>query len=59
MKNKENMHTNNPNMTHNTVIIRLVTLCQLLTYKGGKLNKYRNNSEINTEIMKKEREINK
>ena len=26
MKNKENMHTNNPNMTHNTVIIRLVTL---------------------------------
>ena len=41
MKNKENMHTNNPNMTHNTVIIRLVTLsCQLLTYKGGKINKY-------------------
>ena len=39
MKNKENMHTNNPNMTHNTVIIRLVTLCQL-TYKGGKINKY-------------------
>ena len=59
MKNKENMHTNNPNMTHNTVIIRLVTLswlCQLLTYKGGKINKYWNNSEINTEIMKKERE---
>ena len=40
MKNKENMHTNNPNMTHNSVIIRLVTLCQLLTYKGGKINKY-------------------
>ena len=42
MKNKGNMHTNNPNMTHNTVsvIIRLVTLCQLLTYKGGKINKY-------------------
>ena len=40
MKNKENMHTNNPNMTHNTVIIPLVTLCQLLTYKGGKINKY-------------------
>ena len=56
MKNKENMHTNNPNMTHNTVIIRIVTLCQLLTYKGGKINKYWNNSEINTEIMKKERE---
>ena len=58
MKNKENMHTNNPNMTHNTVIIRLVTLslCQLLTYKGGKINEYWNNSEINTEIMKKERE---
>ena len=58
MKNKENMHTNNPNMTHNTVIIRLVTLslCQFLTYKGGKINKYWNNSEINTEIMKKERE---
>ena len=48
MKNKETMHTN--------VIIRLVTLCQLLTYKGGKINKYWNNSEINTEIMKKERE---
>ena len=51
MKNKENMHTNNPNMTHNTIIIRLVTLFQLLTYKGGKINKYWNNSEINTEIM--------
>ena len=24
MKNKEIMHTNNPNMTHNTIIIRLV-----------------------------------
>ena len=41
MKNKETMHTNNPNMTHNNnIIIRLVTLCQLLTYKGGKINKY-------------------
>ena len=40
MKNKENMHTTNTNMTHRTVIIRLVTLCQLLTYKGGKINKY-------------------
>ena len=42
MKNKETMHTNNPNMTHNTIIIiRLVTLlCQLLPYKGGKINKY-------------------
>ena len=40
MKNKEIMHTNNPNMTQNTVIIRRVTLCQLLTYKGGKINKY-------------------
>ena len=39
MKNKETMHTNNPNMTH-TIIIRLVTLCQLLTYKGGKIKKY-------------------
>ena len=26
MKNKETMHTNNPNMTHNTIIIRLVIL---------------------------------
>ena len=40
MKNKENMQTNNPNIAHNTVIIRLVTLCQLLTYKVGKINKY-------------------
>ena len=42
MKNKETMHTTNTNMTHNTIIIRLVTLCQwqLLTYKGGKINKY-------------------
>ena len=43
MKNKESMHTNNPNMTHNSIIIRLVTLCQLLTYKaikGAKINKY-------------------
>ena len=36
MKNKETMHTNNPNMTYNTISIRLVTLSQLLTYKGGK-----------------------
>ena len=40
MKNKETMHTTNTNMTHNTIIIRLVTLCKLLTYKGGKMNKY-------------------
>ena len=26
VKNKETMHTNNLNMTHNTIIIRLVTL---------------------------------
>ena len=39
MKNKETMHTNNPNMTHNPIIIRLVTF-ELLTYKGGKINKY-------------------
>ena len=39
MKNKEAMLTNNPNVTHNTIIIRLVTLCQLLTYKGGKIKK--------------------
>ena len=58
MKNKETMHTNNPNMTHNTIIIRLVTLCQLLTYKGGKINKYWNNSEINNEIMKKIKKYN-
>ena len=61
MKNKETMHTNNPNksnMTHNTIIIRLVTLYQLLTYKGGKINKYWNNSEINTELMKKRKKYN-
>ena len=40
MKNKETMHANNPHMAHNTIIICLVTLCQLLTYKGGKINKY-------------------
>ena len=39
MKNKETMLRNNPNMTLNTIIIRLVTLWQLLTYKGGKINK--------------------
>ena len=43
-------------MTHNTIIIRLVTLCQLLTYKGGKINKYWNNTEINNE--KKTTQIN-
>ena len=40
MKNKETMHKNNSSMTQNTIIIRLVTLCQLVTYKGGKINKY-------------------
>ena len=39
------MHTNNPNVTHNTIIIRLVTLCHLLTYKGGKV---KNNTELIT-----------
>ena len=54
MKNKETMHANNPNMTHNhhTIIVCLVTLFQLLTYKGGKINTYWNNTEINTEIIK-------
>ena len=58
MKNKETMHTNNPNMTHNTIIIRLVTLCQLLAYKGGKINKDLNKTEINNEIMNKRKKYN-
>ena len=52
MKNKETMHTYNPNMSHNTIIIRLATLWQLLTYKGCKINKYWNNTEINNEKKK-------
>ena len=55
MKNKETMHKNNSSMRQNTIIIRLVTLCQLVTYTGGEINKYWNNTEINIEIMEKER----